>query len=122
MMRFPFWLGQDMKPYMGRESDLPFDQHMLKALVAPRILIDTEALSDAWANPYGTYVTYEMAKEVYKLLGAEENMLIHYRDGYHYHKPEDFAILLNVMRHFRDGEALNENINQPPFAEVPPAQ
>jgi len=122
MTRFPFWLSQDMKPFMGREGELPFDQHMLKALVAPRILLDTEALSDAWANPYGTYVTYGLAKEVYKLLGVEENMLIHFRDGFHFHTGKDFQILLNVMRHFRDGDPLDENMNKPPFEEVPAAE
>ena len=35
---FPSWMGQELRPYIDREAELPFDAHYLKALVAPRIL------------------------------------------------------------------------------------
>lgn len=117
---FPFWFGPGMEQYVADESVIPFDEHFLKALVAPRILLDTEALSDAWANPAGAYLTNLAAKEAYRFLGAEENILIHYRDGYHYHKPEDIGVLLNVIRHVRDGEPLCETMNKPPFEGLEP--
>lgn len=120
MRNFPFWFGPEMAQYVENEAEIPFDEHFLKALVAPRILLDTEALSDAWANPVGAYITYLAAQEAYRFLGAEENNLIHFREGFHYHKPEDMAVLLNVMRHVRDGEALCEKINQPPFEGIQP--
>ncbi|MEI6504236.1 MAG: hypothetical protein WCP21_24755, partial [Armatimonadota bacterium] len=51
----PYWYSAKMPPYVDREQDLPFDQHSLKALVAPRALLSTEALADVWADPTGTY-------------------------------------------------------------------
>ena len=52
---FPHWFGPQLKLYVGRENELPFDQHFLKALVAPRALLTTEALGDLWANPTGSW-------------------------------------------------------------------
>ena len=48
---FPFWFQPRLAAFVGHESQLPFDQHFLKALVAPRALLSTEALGDLWANP-----------------------------------------------------------------------
>lgn len=64
-------------------SDLVFDQHALKALVAPRSLVSTEALGDMWANPTGACQTYRAAREVYRFLGAAERIGIWFRDGEH---------------------------------------
>lgn len=116
---FPHWFGPEMPEYAEKEGELPFDEHFLKALVAPRILLDTEALSDAWANPLGAFVTHQAAREAYRFLGAENNCLIHYRDGYHSHTPADFSVLLHVIRHLRDGEELDNTLNRPPFDEMP---
>lgn len=120
LKNFPFWFGREMQPYAENEAELPFDEHMLKALVAPRILLDTEARSDAWANPAGTYLTHLAAKEAYRLLGAEKNCLIHYREGFHKHTGEDFRILLNVMEHVRSGAPLDPAIGLPPFEGLTP--
>ena len=117
---FPYWFGPEMESYIHREEDLPFDTHFLKALVAPRYLLTTEALSDAWANPVGTYLSNLAAKEAYAFLGAEENILCHYRDGYHNHIAADFSALIAVMRHLRDGTPLPDTMNQTPFDAVKP--
>ncbi len=53
---------------------MPFDQHFLKALVAPRALLSTEGLGDLWSNPSGTWQTYLAAREVCRFLGAEERI------------------------------------------------
>lgn len=64
----PYWFGPKLKAYIDREAELPFDQHFLKAAVAPRKLLETNARSDTWANPVGSYVTYEEAKKVFDAL------------------------------------------------------
>lgn len=120
MQNFPYWFGPEMKPFVGKEEDIPFDSHFLKALVAPRYLLTTEALSDAWANPVGTYLSNLAAKEAYAFLGAEEKILWHYRDGYHDHIGTDFSALIAVMRYVRDGTPLPEAMNKTPFDSVKP--
>lgn len=112
---FPDWFGPGMFDYIGRVPELPFDEHELKALVAPRILFNSEAKSDIWSGPLNAYQTNIAAREVYRFLGAEENVLWYWRDGYHDQTPEDFAMLLNLMKHRRDGTPLSDKFNNVPF-------
>ena len=118
---FPTWLGSKMRNYIDREELLPFDAHYLKALVAPRVLLVTEASHDIMANPVGSYQTTEAASEVYKFLGCEENLIWHFRSGTHYQTVEDITRLVNVIKHIKNGEPLNEKFFKLPFEELPPA-
>ena len=93
--RFPHWFGPDFKSYAGREHELPFDQHFLKALVAPRSLLTTEALGDLWANPAGSWLTHLAARRVYEFLGAGERIAIAFREGGHEHSLGDWRTLLD---------------------------
>lgn len=77
------------------EDRLPFDLHTAKALIAPRALITTDALSDTWANPYGTQITWRAAQEVYDFLGVPERNAMHLRDGGHLFSKTDWLALLN---------------------------
>ncbi len=92
---FPHWFGPGLAAYAGREHALPFDQHFLKALVAPRALLTTEALDDLWANPVGSWRTHDAAHAVYDLLGAGDRIAITYRPGGHDHAPADWSTLLD---------------------------
>jgi hypothetical protein len=90
-----YWFGPDLPAFIGRETELPFDQHFLKALVAPRLLLSTEARGDLWANPEGTLQTHLAAREAYRLLSAEERISIWYRDGEHEQGLRDWQALLD---------------------------
>ena len=81
--RFAYWFHPRLRWFVGKENRLPFDQHFLKALVAPRALICTEARNDYWANPRGTRMTSRAAAEAFRLLGAEAKNGLHFRDGDH---------------------------------------
>lgn len=118
---FPAWLGPEMEDYIGREQELPFDAHDLKALVAPRYLLVTEAASDIMANPVGSYQTTEAAGEVFRFLGCEDHLLWHFRSGTHYHTITDVMQLVNVIRHVKDGEPLNDRFFKLPFKRPTPA-
>ena len=93
----PYWMGQDMKKYIGKEETLNHDMHFIKALIAPRILLETNGLGDIWANPRGSYLTHLASKEVWKLYNKEENCLTYYREGGHNHGYEDFMVLFNLI-------------------------
>ena len=82
---------------LGREDYLPFDLHIARALVAPRPAITTEALDDIYANPYGTYVTWRAAEEVYRFLGAGGKNAIHYREGGHGFTAQDAGVMLDFF-------------------------
>lgn len=115
---FPSWMGQGLKEYIGRENELPFDSHYLKALVAPRVLFVSEAAGDIWANPVGSYQTTEAAAEVYKFLGCEENLYWYFRRGGHYQKIEDIEQLVNIINHLRSGEEINGKFFKLPFKYI----
>ena len=92
---FPHWFSPSLAHYAGRERELPFDQHFLKALVAPRALLTTEARGDLWANPEGTWQTHLAASEVYRLLDNEHAIAVVYREGGHDHHPADWDVFLD---------------------------
>jgi hypothetical protein len=92
---FPHWITPSFKDFAGKEDHLPFDQHELLALVAPRALLLTESLDDAYCNPHGSYQTFNAAREVYKFLDVPEKIALHYRKGPHAQTDEDWNALLD---------------------------
>ena len=112
---FPHWFGPEMNAYAEREQDLPFDEHMLKALVAPRVLFTSEACGDVWANPVGTYATNLAAAPAFDLYDVPENLLWYWRHGYHYHEISDVEMLANLICHKKYGDELDERFFDLPF-------
>lgn len=121
MNAVPYWFSPRLAEYIGREQDLPFDQHSLKALVAPRGLVSMEALGDLWANPSGTYQTYDASREVYRFLGAEDKIGIWYREGEHQHGLEDWQAFLDFADWQFKGMAPGRDFDPRPFPEMPRA-
>lgn len=57
--------------YAGCEAELPFDQHFLLALAAPRRCWSPSATEDLWADPARRIPVGRAAGEVYRLFGCE---------------------------------------------------
>jgi hypothetical protein len=119
LRNFPYWFGPKLPSYLGRTAELPFDQHFLKAMVAPRALLTTEALDDYWANPSGTWLTHQAAREVFRLLGVEERLGICYRTGGHRHTLADWQALLEFADwHLRGRKPERSFLLSNPFPEM----
>ena len=116
---FPHWFGPQLARFAGREHELPFDQHFLKALIAPRALLTTEALGDLWANPMGSWQTHRAARAVYALLGVSQRIAIAFREGGHAHTLADWNTLLDFCDAVFYGKPRAEGPGVNPFPGLP---
>ena len=73
---FPYWFTTNYKKFNDKEDSLPVDQHMLIALIAPRLVYATNASKDLWADPKGTYLALKNAEKVFALYGLKSNLPI----------------------------------------------
>lgn len=110
---FPHWFNDTFKAFDGMPARLPFDQHCLAALVAPRPLLFSNAIEDQWANPWGQFEVAQHTDPVYRFLGSpgldlttmptlgslpDSKLGYFIRPGNHSMAPEDWRAFL----HFAD--------------------
>ena len=115
------WFCENFKTFSGREDDLPYDQHMLLALLAPRLLSVGSAALDRGADPESEFLSALAAAKVWDLLGcrglatpdampaagdflADGRVGYHLRAGLHYFSREDWGRYMAFLRFHRRQE------------------
>ncbi|MBR3691818.1 MAG: hypothetical protein IKL89_03855 [Clostridia bacterium] len=66
---FPYWFCPGYRKYAEKETSLPFDQHWLLALIAPRHLLVGSAAEDLWADPASEYLACCAASPAWRIYG-----------------------------------------------------
>lgn len=67
---FPHWFAPPYLAYAGRDWDLPYDQHLLLACVAPRALL-IEGFNEKWFDTQSEYLAVRAASPVWEFLGEK---------------------------------------------------
>lgn len=95
---FPHWFLPKYATYADRENELPFDQHILLILMAPRPVYVASAFGDQWSDPKGEFLSTKEMEKVYALYGKKglgnidmpglnqpvgKHIRYHIRDGKH---------------------------------------
>ncbi len=78
------WMISSFKNYDGRENTLPFDQHMLVSMVAPRPLLIIDNAGQEWLGEVPSNYCGQASLETYKALGVTENYT-YSQEGGHAH-------------------------------------
>jgi len=112
---FPYWFCENYKKYSNNESNMPFDQHYLAALIAPRYVYIASAVEDKWADPDSEMLTCCAISEIYKKFGKKGFIYedrfpqvndifhdgcvgYHLRAGKHYFSREDWLKIISFVR------------------------
>lgn len=115
--RYYYWFTPEYHAYATHSQDLPFDAHMLLALMAPRPLLLQTGDSDYWSDPYGEFLSAKEASRVYALFGkssllhkeyprAGSTSLLMNELGYYMHQgghtvlPEDWTLFITYMKKY----------------------
>ena len=67
---FPHWYARSLGKYKGKDTELPFDQHFVLSLIAPRPVYLATAEDDKNADPQGEFATARASDAVYRFLGT----------------------------------------------------
>jgi dienelactone hydrolase len=93
----PSWFHPRLRFFIGREDKLPVDQHDLMASIAPRALMISTAQNEAASNPLGTEKAFAMLRDTYAHLGAEDKLVLQYREGLHGTNADDIEGYLDFF-------------------------
>ena len=64
------WFCPKYATWAGREGEMPFDQHLLLSLVAPRPLL-VLGFNNLWFDAYGEFLSVQAASPVWDFLGKD---------------------------------------------------
>ncbi len=68
---FPHGYSTNFQKYAGRDNQLPFDQHLMMSLIAPRPLLIASTTEAYVCDPYGEFLGALATSPVYEFLGEK---------------------------------------------------
>ena len=112
---FPFWFNKSFLKYVDNEDALPFDQHLLLSMIAPRQLMIGTAIKDVWADNDGQFLSCVLASRVWELYGKyglaspyeipkssvkylDGCVSFHLREGTHFLSRNDWQIYIEKFK------------------------
>ena len=95
MRKYPNWFSPNLYPFAADVDKLPFDQHWLVALAAPRAFISLEGTDDQNCVPNALKRAIAGAMPAYELLGLPQRLGVHYAPHRHALADDDWAALLD---------------------------
>ncbi len=116
---FPQWFSPRLAEFVGKVDKLPFDEHWLIALTAPRPLLTEDGLQDSGVNHDAVVQSYRAAKPVYELLGVSGRLGIFFRPGGHHLQAEDWAVILDFADQELRGMKVDRKFDQLPESPEP---
>ena len=113
--KFPYWFCENYQKYVGKEHEMPFDQHYLIGSIAPRYVCVGSAIEDIWADPASEMLGCVAASPAFEQNGKkgfvsedrlpevgdvffEGEIGYHLRKGTHYFSREDWLKLIRFVR------------------------
>jgi len=107
--RYPYWFCDAFQKWGDNENLLPFDQHELLALIAPRPLYVASGSEDRWSDPKGEFLGLAHASPAYELYGYEgfapderpavEQPVVKGRNGYHIRRGRHEILLYDWLQY-----------------------
>mgnify|MGYP004659461585 FL=1 len=109
---FPHWFRNGFSEYAEKEKEMPFEQYMLMALIAPRVMSIGSAVEDLWANPSAELYSAARASDTWALYGEKplenvseptlgeiygDKVTYYVRKGKHFLSRDDWRRFLSVF-------------------------
>ena len=116
LKKYPNWFAPALHPFSGHTDRLPFDQHWLISLIAPRAFIALEGAADPVSLASAVRQALSGAAPAFALIGASDKLGVHYAPRAHAVTPEDYAALFD----FADA-ALGRKPSARRFDRFPPS-
>ncbi|MGP8243947.1 MAG: alpha/beta hydrolase family protein [Bryobacteraceae bacterium] len=112
--KYPNWFSPHLHQFWGQPDKLPFDEHWLIALVAPRPFIALEGTHDQNVNANGVRQSFLAAMPAFKLLNAAGRLGVSWADRPHGMVAGDWDALLAFADKFLLGKNVSRRFDQFP--------
>jgi hypothetical protein len=112
--KYPNWFSPHLHQFWGQPDKLPFDEHWLLALVAPRPLICLEGDHDQNVNQYGVYESIQAARPAYAFLRAADKLGVSWAERPHGMVQGDWDAMLAFADKFLLGKPVDRTFDHYP--------